>query len=77
MTVPRERTEENMAKKERCPNCGGWLPDGVHAASVKISSHATQRPTPKAQACECPEGRTAARGYGTGSPPGLASRGKP
>ena len=56
-----------MAKKERCPNCGGWLPDGVHAASVRVSSRMAQPATPKAHPCDCPEGRTAARNYGTGS----------
>ncbi len=39
-----------MAKKERCPNCGGWLPDGVHAASVRVSSRMAQPPAPKADA---------------------------
>jgi hypothetical protein len=69
--------EESMAKKEHCPNCGGWLPAGVHAASVKVSSRTAQPPTLKAHACNCPEGRTAARGYETGSPQGPSSRGKP
>jgi hypothetical protein len=66
-----------MAKKEHCPNCGGWLPDAVHAASVRVSSRMTQPPTPKADACDCPEGRTAARKYGTGSTRGPSSRRKP
>jgi hypothetical protein len=66
-----------MAKKEHCPNCGGWLPDGVHAASVRVSSRMAQPPTPKTDACDCPEGRTAARNYGTGSTRGPSSRGKP
>jgi len=30
-----------MAKKEHCPYCGGWLPDGVHAASVRNRQHTT------------------------------------
>jgi hypothetical protein len=61
-----------MAKKEHRPNCGGWPLDGVHAASVRVSFHMTQSPTPKAEACDCPQGRTAARNYGTGSITGRA-----
>jgi hypothetical protein len=66
-----------MAKKERRPNGAGWLPDGVDAASVKMSSRMGQPPTPKAHSCDCPEGRPAARGYGTGSTRAPSSRGKP
>ncbi len=49
--------------RENCPDCGGLLPEGLPAASVKVPSKTPQVTVSKSSECNCGPGAAAYRAW--------------